>query len=453
MRLAIDFMLKRLFRFGEDRQGAASPLLTLMLIPLIGGLGIAAEASNLFFIQRSLQNVADSAALAAAANGGDTYAAEAYAVTRQAHMVSGAADTTVAAINNAVCPPPSTLSNCYKVTITRKMPIYLVRVLGVTGDTTTSAGIRAQTLRAIAIASAKGIGSSYCITALSSTPAAIDIKGAPDLDLKGCNLFSNGGAACTGQSGSTINYTDSIIPANSNKACGTTRTVTTPFSDAAYVALRSNITPAATACGGNYPQASNKTNAVAAANQLTGTLSGPSVNKCGDVQLTSDVNVISDTVLTIYNGRLDLNGHTLKTLNGARLTMIYSGDAASNSSHYPMSTSGGGVMDFSAPNSGTWSGVALYQDPILTKNVNFIYKGNSPAFNITGLIYTPHATLQFSGAINHATAGDACLVFITSTFQINGTGSIFANPTRECDRAGLVVPTVPGSESRQTLVQ
>ena len=118
-----------------------------------------------------------------------------------------------------------------------------------------------------------------------------------------------------------------------------------------------------------------------------------------------------------------------------------------------MTTTGAGVMDFPAPTSGVWSGVAIYQDPILTKNIDFIYKGSSPSFRITGLIYTPHANLQFAGAVNHASAGAACLVFITYTFQINGSGSIFAHPTRECNRAGLVVHGVPGTNSRQTLVQ
>ena len=452
MRLGLKHLIGAVLRFHSDRRGAVSPLMTLMLVPLIGGLGIAVEASHMLTIQRSIQNVADSAALAAAGNGTSTYGLDALAVSDKAGLVAGVDDTTILAEDNVTCPAPSSLTNCYRVTITRKMPVYLVRVLGFSGDTTTAAGIRAQTIRAVSIASAKGPGAAYCITALSPSATAINIKGAPDLDLKDCSLFSNGGAECTGQSGSTINYADVILTGSGNKPCGTVRAVTSPFSDATYSALRTQITPASTACS-SYPQADKKTSVVAVANQLSGNLSGPSVNRCGDVQLTGNVSVISDTVLTIYNGRLDLNGRTLTATNGAHLTIIFSGDAASNSSHFPMTTTGSGTMDFSAPSSGTWSGVAIYQDPILTRNIDFIYKGSSPAFNITGLIYTPHANLQFSGAINHATQGLACLVFITYTFQINGSGSIFANPTRECNRAGLIVPGVPGTNSRQSLVQ
>lgn len=452
MRLGFKSLIGALLGFHSDRKAAVSPLMTLMLIPLIGGLGIAVEASHMLTIQRSIQNVADSAALAAAGNGTSTYALDALAVSDRAGLVSGVEDTTILAENNVTCPAPSTLTNCYRVTITRKMPLYLVRVLGFSGDTTTSTGARAQTIRAVSIASAKGPGAAYCITALSQSATAVNIKGAPDLDLKDCSVFSNGGAECTGQSGSTINFADIVLTGSGNKPCGTVRAATAPFSDATYAALRSQITPASTACS-SYPQADKKTFVVAVANQLSGTLSGPSVKKCGDVQLTGNVDVISDAVLTIYNGRLDLNGFTLKVINGAHLTIIFSGDAASNSNHFPMSTKGSGILDFSAPDSGTWSGVAIYQDPILTKNIDFVYNGSSPAFNITGLIYTPRANLQFSGAVNHATQGLACLVFITYTFQINGSGSIFATPTRECNRAGLIVPGVPGTNSRQSLVQ
>ena len=68
---------------------------------------------------------------------------------------------------------------------------------------------------------------------------------------------------------------------------------------------------------------------------------------------------------------------------------------------------------------------------------DFTVSGNNPQFNVTGLIYAPNGNVAISGAINHATAGDACLAFIVKTLQIQGTGSIFAYPTRQCDRAGL----------------
>ena len=153
MRLGLKHLIGAVLRFHSDRRGAVSPLMTLMLVPLIGGLGIAVEASHMLTIQRSIQNVADSAALAAAGNGTSTYGLDALAVSDKAGLVAGVDDTTILAEDNVTCPAPSSLTNCYRVTITRKMPVYLVRVLGFSGDTTTAAGIRAQTIRAVSIAS------------------------------------------------------------------------------------------------------------------------------------------------------------------------------------------------------------------------------------------------------------------------------------------------------------
>jgi hypothetical protein len=46
-----------------------------------------------------------------------------------------------------------------------------------------------------------------------------------------------------------------------------------------------------------------------------------------------------------------------------------------------------------APTGGTWSGVAMYQDPSLTSGVDIAYTGNSPTWDLTGLIYLPHSSV------------------------------------------------------------
>ena len=64
-------LLSRLRGFGAERRGSVSPMLTLMIIPLVGMLGMATEASSWFFAQRSMQAAADAAVMAAATNGCD----------------------------------------------------------------------------------------------------------------------------------------------------------------------------------------------------------------------------------------------------------------------------------------------------------------------------------------------------------------------------------------------
>jgi hypothetical protein len=112
-------------------------------------------------------------------------------------------------------------------------------------------------------------------------------------------------------------------------------------------------------------------------------------------------------------------------------------------------------LDIAAPTSGPWSGMALYQDPNLTDssgNLDISAAGNSPTWNISGLVYLPHSSVTFSGAVSkssNASNGKAlCFGMVVDNITINGTGSIFANDT-QCQAAGRGLPM---GGSRGTLV-
>ena len=104
----------------------------------------------------------------------------------------------------------------------------------------------------------------------------------------------------------------------------------------------------------------------------------------------------------------------------------------------------GGTLDFNAPSTGPWSGIAIYQDPSLTSGVDISAAGNSPTWKITGLAYLPHASVTFSGAVNKSSNGASCFVMVVDNITINGTGSILE--TGGCQAAGLNMPTaqLPG---------
>jgi len=210
-----------------------------------------------------------------------------------------------------------------------------------------------------------------------------------------------------------------------------------------YSGQASNIT--SNTCS-SYPQepAKKKDAALPASNQWSGTiaLSGNTI-VCGDLQLTGDVTVNAPTgaVLVIENGQLDTNGYTLQTSSGSGLTIVFSG---TNSGSYTHAPTGGGTLDIAAPTTGTWKGIAIYQDPNLTSGVDISAAGNSPTWNITGLVYLPHSSVTFSGAVNKSSNGQSCFVLVVDNITINGTGSILA--TGGCAAAGLTMPTanIPG---------
>ena len=144
----------------------------------------------------------------------------------------------------------------------------------------------------------------------------------------------------------------------------------------------------------------------------------------------------------IVNGQLDTNGYTL---TGSGLTVVFTGANNSTYQHIP---SGGGGLNIAAPTSGTWSGIAIYQNPSLTTNVDISAAGNSPTWNISGLVYLPHASVTLSGSAGASTSGAKCFALVVDNLTINGTGSVFANDT-QCAAAGL---TQIGSGARGTLV-
>jgi len=141
------------------------------------------------------------------------------------------------------------------------------------------------------------------------------------------------------------------------------------------------------------------------------------------------------SVLVIENGQLDTNGVTLKTAANSALTIIFSGTAGS----YTHAPTGGGTLDFPAPTSGTWQGIAIYQDPALTTGVDISAAGNSPTWDITGVVYLPHSSVTFSGAVNKSSNGASCFELVVDNITINGTGSILAHGG--CAAAGVTLPT------------
>jgi hypothetical protein len=252
--------------------------------------------------------------------------------------------------------------------------------------------------------------------------------------------MSNTGADCSGHT-LKANFGDAH---HTNNGCGYSQHSNVPAVTDPYAALASNIPP--DNCGGNYPQEPTKRSdpALPTSNQWSGTYNNmPSVKVvCGDQQLTGDTD-LSNTVLVIENGQLDTNGYTLK---GSGVSIIFSG---SNSSSYQHIPTGGGTLDIAAPTSGDWSGVAMYQDPKLTTNVNVSAAGNTPTWNISGLVYMPHSSVTLSGAVNKSSQGASCFEMVMDNITINGTGDIFAN-NNQCKSAGL--STLPEGGSRGMLV-
>jgi Flp pilus assembly protein TadG len=417
----------------SDEGGAMALILGIMATVIVAIVGLGIDVVGWYRTARAMQNAADSAAIAAATNGTSSYQSEAKAVAAHYGYVDGSNGITVTAVNNQACPDGQT--DCYKVTVaTATAPQFFSQVVG----------LPAPPLASAAVAGGTQIHQ-YCLLALagSGTNPAITTHGAPNANLTNCSIMSNTGSTCTGHN---LNATHGDAH-GTNNGCGINQHSNVPAVSDPYSGLASNI-PADT-CGGSYFQEPGKkgsplppSNQWPNATTAAGLPATPTII-CGDLQLTADVLNLTTaspgSVLVIENGVLDTNGHTLKTDSNSALTIIFSGSNSASYNHYPTDNGGFGTLDFMAPTTGPWKGVALYQDPSLTQNVSFTYTGNSPTWDITGLTYFPHASVTFKGAVNKSSFGASCFVLVVDNVLIDGTANILA--TGGCAAAGLAMPT------------
>jgi Flp pilus assembly protein TadG len=454
-------MMVTVLKWFRTERGNISPLMALMLVPIVGAMAMGTEASNWFFTARAAQHAADSAVLAAGTRdilGDSNYIDEGLAVAKSYGFTvatNNTLSTTNALVNiekGVTCPNNTSDTNCYRATVQRRVPVYLTPLIGFSGDVGSL-----KLIQAVAIAETKTILAPDCLISKSNSTAknnyAIRTNGGNSIDMHGCSVATAGQIACNGNAWNADSV--SYASAKNGDLCGNVNIPNATTVPDPYDALKTNV-PSKTACSGSYPQAPSKKNdpALPTANVWTAspTWDGTSKVMCGDQQLGADVTLSgAATTLTIYNGGLDLNGHTLSTASGAGVTVIFAGDSSASgfasTSHI---ISGSGTLDIAAPtgSGATWKGVLLYQDPTTlpsgTNNIDFSAFGNSPTLAVTGVVYLPNANVTVAGSINHKLNGNACFTLVDWTTLLSGTGALFQdslgsvyNSQGQCSQAGV----------------
>jgi hypothetical protein len=56
------------------------------------------------------------------------------------------------------------------------------------------------------------------------------------------------------------------------------------------------------------------------------------------------------------------------------------------------------------------------------------------------MIYLPHSSVTFSGAVNKSSQGSYCFGMVVDNITINGTANIFAG-NNQCASSGLALPS------------
>jgi Flp pilus assembly protein TadG len=419
--------LSRAHRIWTSERGGIALIAGIVATVVVAVVGLGIDVIGWYRTHRALQNAADSAAIAAATNGSGSFQSEAKAVAAQYGYVDGTGGVTVTAADKQPCPDGTT--SCYLVTVAMtSAPQFFSQVIGLPAPALSSAAMAGGSQT-----------HSYCILALASdgTNPGIRSDGSNSADLTGCSIMSDTGSTCNGHN-LNATYGDAH---GTNNGCGVTEHSNVPVVSDPYAGLANNI-PANTCNKSAYQWEDKKGNGgnTWGTVGVTTTMSLPATTiVCGDLKLNGPVTLTSGSpgsVLVIENGELDTNGQTLSTASGSALTVIFSGDPTDTHNHYPTNS---GTLDFMAPTTGPWKGVVIYQDPNLTKGLDFTYAGNNPTWDITGLVYLPKANVAFKGAVNKSSYGASCFALVVNSVLISGTGDILQ--TGGCAAAGLTLPT------------
>jgi hypothetical protein len=435
--------------YVRRERGNVAAMMALLLVPLVGALGMAVEASSWSFMSRTAQNAADSAAIAAANNASASATSEAQANVQQ----YGFASSAVAVSSGVQCPDGK--SACYKATVTQVLPIYLTRVVGFNGDVTLSGGRRGKTITSIALAEPLNpISYPSCLTSMGSDNAsknnvdAIDFKGTASVDMAGCAL------SAVGPSPSSITCNSHALGAAYGFATGTVDS-----NGKCQIPQKSGGQSSSQYCNpyaANIPAgcpsstyAADVATAVSGASGTSCTLSGgkltavtQSCTYSGNLSLKNAITgPTAGAVVVVTNGNLDLAGNS-----STGVTYVLNGSSPG--------TVVPGNINLEAPGStattGT-QGIAVFQTSSNSSPTITSWTENGGGqINITGLLYLPFTNVDFGG--DSGSGGDPkhCYIAVFNSLEVHGTGYTFDRSG--CTAAGLKgLPTI--QRLRAALVQ
>jgi Putative Flp pilus-assembly TadE/G-like len=428
------------------RGGQAAIIATLTLTFMFASLGLAWDLGWDYFLKSRVQTAADAGATAAAEyalNAGDscstimcgvayTCAGVTPTTSLQAGCLYATSDgppafaATMIEGDSSSLPPGlgSSPTMWFKATVTTTNNNYFLYL----------SGFHSSAILASAIAGTRTIPAGSCIYVLSPTASrALTITGTSSITTSSCGTSINSNASdalylngspylgATGGGQIRVNGGDSIsvgghaLPDPSPAPLLHNGPVSDPLGNLpAY-----SYSPTCDAAHTNY----------SLDHSHTGTLSAGVY--CGGISVTGNAS------LTLGQGIYVLNGGGLTVANSASVSgtnVMFYNTASSGQVAGPVSITGNGTVSLTAPNSGTYQGIAFYQDRHVTyAGANTI--SNSGSGTISGTYYFPTTAFNFTG--NTATALNSA--FIAATMTLAGSCTLQSDTTGTL--TGLARPT------------
>jgi hypothetical protein len=371
----------------REESGQAMILVALCLTCILGFVGFATDVGVLLHAKRNLQIAADAAALAGA-NEITIDSTKIQSAGKAASAQNGFTDGVNGTSVN-IYPPPVDGPNINKAgyveaIVTQPQPTVFMQLFSFTSMPVSA--------RAVAFNGANN--GSGCLHALNaSAPDTINLQGHFTVDAPGCQVLDNSTANCaldfTGNAGSltagsvTVAGTACGHTSDSNPAPRQGPQVSDPLASQ-YTAIPQSSWPACTAppTGTTWGTSGGTTYNPSGTN--------PTTVFCysGNISIGNTVNLSAGTY--IFTGSLGLQGHGVLQDNGAGVTIYL----AAPNGNMNMGGSGNSNLSLSAPSTGPFANVVIYQEPADTNPVNM---EGTPISNLSGIIYLPSAELELGG--------------------------------------------------------
>jgi Flp pilus assembly protein TadG len=419
-------MIKFFRKLWRDRRGNALLLAGAALPMLIGAAGLANDTIQWTLWKRQLQRAADSAAIAG------VYDREGS---------SGATTTVSATVSHDL-----TLNNHTWMSLKSGYPqlAYPADSAVQKNQVTVTLAIQqrlafsslflstAPTIVASATAASISAGGTACMQALETSASATGIanNGNTTVNAPTCILYSNSPSANSASAGGSSSITAKAIAGvggisqSNNWHVGQYIPYSPPLPDPF-----AGVTPDLTAMHCTAAAANKNTDW--AAMKLAGTNCFSSMS----TQPNDTINVPADFgPIYINGGSVDLKG----TINCTGCTIVLTNsDPSLTATIGTFSSNAQASNNITGPTTGTYAGIAIYQDRRATSgNTNQVNGGSNNV--IQGAVYFPKGLLKINGTGN---AVSLCAMWVAKNISLIGTSSITINSPDDAACSASAMPS------------
>jgi hypothetical protein len=403
---SLSALSRRWRAFAGNQSGNILILFALTMPAALGFAALGTEGGELYLKKAALQAAADQAAVSAVNSfntSSSAYTIEAKAVAASMGFVDDQNGVTV-----TVNYPPKSGSMIGKtasieVIISLSQPPMLSRLFHPSNFAIDG--------RAVAT-----FGGPACVLALDPTAkSAISAGGSTIVNMPKCNLISDSNASnaltVSGSASVTINEALAVggISATSGLVDNANVTGAAPAANPYSLSIPKTL-PACVASGGGACANSGAANL---------TLNPGTYNyKTNPLKFNAgQVVTLNPGVYYIDQGALDFEGGTV---TGKGVTFVLTSSSGNANSIASLTINGNASFNITAPTSGPFSGVVLYDDPRATANLTV--NGNSNTY-FGGAIDAPSVGIKFAGT-GVSGNGKNCTQIIGDTVTFTGNSSV-----------------------------